>query len=264
MRFDRYLRFYNQAENLLEFGRAWGVYEFPDGQNQIWFASRHEATRAKVCLNHPAILDLVSQIPDAIGPISLMVTYLYGARSDKSTSGTRVVCNVAAKTRSMLEQVARSRELTILAPHDSNDLASEICLEVELSQYDGIVFPDASAKARLRWLMNSGREEIVFEKERDQQTGEIVGLKPVTGLRAGRYLVADDICDGGATFVQVAQKLPACKVDLAVTHGIFSGGALDRLCAAGYGQIWTTNSFVQHLIEDEAEIRRRCNVQNVW
>lgn len=264
MKFDRYLRFYGEDEQVLTFGENWGVYEYPDGQNQIWFDSRHQVLRSTACLNHPAIMDLVSQIPEAIGPISLFVTYLYGARSDKSTSGSRVVCNVAAKSRAMLKRVTGDRELSVLAPHDCNDDALPFRGILDSSQYDGVVFPDASAKLRLSWLAGSFDHEIVCEKARDQQSGEIVGFKPIGKLKGSRYLVADDLCDGGATFIRVAQMMPGCLLDLSVIHGVFSGRALDRLFSAGYARIWTTNSYVQHLTEDEIEIQSRCNVQNVW
>lgn len=264
LQFDRYLRFYDQGERQLDFGDSWGVYEYPDGQNQIWFDSASVFWGAKACINHPAIVDLIGQIPNAIGPISLFVTYLYGARSDKTTSGNRVVSNIAANMRSLLKAVTADRELRILMPHDSNDQAVDYSGSIDLSPYDAVVFPDTSARARLTWLASTGLKEIVCEKVRDQQTGDIVGFEVPSWLPNGRYLVADDICDGGATFVKVAQSMPHCNLDLAVVHGIFSGGALGRLFSAGYRQIWTTNSFVQHRIDDEADINRQCNVQNVW
>jgi len=249
---------------MLGYGEDWGVYEYPDGQNQIWFDSTTRACRGTVCLNHPAIVDLVSQIPGAIGTISLYVTYLYGARSDKTASGSRSICNIAAKSRAMLKQITGDRELKILAPHDCDADASDFRSSIDLSRYDGVVFPDASAKARLSWLKDRFTQEVVFEKERDQQTGDIVGFKPLGSVRGNRYLVADDLCDGGATFVRIAEALPGIALDLSVIHGVFSNGALDRLFGAGYGAIWTTNSFTQHRIQDEDEIQRRCKVQNVW
>lgn len=43
-------------------------------------------------------------------------------------------------------------------------------------------------------------------------------------------LIIDDICDGGGTFIQLAEKLKglgAAKIGLFVTHGIFSKGYKD-------------------------------------
>jgi ribose-phosphate pyrophosphokinase len=37
-------------------------------------------------------------------------------------------------------------------------------------------------------------------------------------------VIIDDICDGGATFLSIAEKINAKHLTLIVTHGIFSKG----------------------------------------
>ena len=68
------------------------------------------------------------------------------------------------------------------------------------------------------------------------------------GAFAGRdCLIMDDICDGGGTFVLLAEYLlrhGAASVGLAVTHGIFTKG-IDILFDAGISRIYTTDSFPQ-------------------
>jgi ribose-phosphate pyrophosphokinase len=117
-----------------------------------------------------------------------------------------------------------------------------------------LVCPDAGAKQRTKTIanaINSLRDDeigIVYcEKRRDPVTGKIqnaqVNAEDLTGKTA---VITDDICDGGATFIGIAQelkKLNCQHVILYVTHGIFSKGleVFDGLV----DQIFTTNSFPQ-------------------
>jgi phosphoribosylpyrophosphate synthetase len=69
---------------------------------------------------------------------------------------------------------------------------------------------------------------------------------PARGRRAGRAVVLlDDVASTGRTLVGRAQALlarGAATVDVAVTHGLFIGDALDQLRAAGVRHVWSTDS----------------------
>jgi ribose-phosphate pyrophosphokinase len=54
----------------------------------------------------------------------------------------------------------------------------------------------------------------------------------------------DDICDGGGTFLGLAEAtgLPWSRVDLYVSHGVFSKNALDNL-RERFEYVYTTNSY---------------------
>lgn len=59
-----------------------------------------------------------------------------------------------------------------------------------------------------------------------------------------KLLVIDDICDGGGTFVLLANELKKhnpTRFSLFVTHGIFSKG-VEVLYDAGYSSVITTDS----------------------
>lgn len=81
------------------------------------------------------------------------------------------------------------------------------------------------------------------EKVRDFDTGKLSGFTVPDMGEAERILIADDICDGGGTFVGLLDKIretSSAPVDLYVTHGIFSKG-LQIL--EGFDRIYTTDSF---------------------
>lgn len=93
---------------------------------------------------------------------------------------------------------------------------------------------------------------ITFSKNREMSTGEITSLTPNQKIEDnGNYLVLDDLCDGGRTFIELAKYFSntECKIELAVTHGIFSYGV--EVVASEFDHVYTTNSFRDDLESNE-------------
>lgn len=85
---------------------------------------------------------------------------------------------------------------------------------------------------------------ITFSKTREMSSGEITSLKPNQEINPnGNYLVLDDLVDGGRTFIELAKYFSntECRVELAVTHGIFSYGV--EIVASEFDHVYTTDSF---------------------
>lgn len=94
------------------------------------------------------------------------------------------------------------------------------------TKFDVIVSPDIGAmKKASKIAMMTNKPIIMSNKVRDVTTGHIL-LTEVFGDVEGKIcMIPDDICDGGATFILLAQELKkrgATEVYLYVTHGIFS------------------------------------------
>jgi len=91
-----------------------------------------------------------------------------------------------------------------------------------------VVAPDAGARKKAQGVADSNRLPIVEAgKIRDLATGEITGTAVFGDVEGKECLIVDDICDGGRTFIALAQALKAKgakRVILYVTHGIFSFG----------------------------------------
>jgi ribose-phosphate pyrophosphokinase len=116
-----------------------------------------------------------------------------------------------------------------------------------------IICPDAGAVERTQSIANAFEKDmqivpIVYcEKVRDPATGNITHTEVKTDNLAGMTaIITDDICDGGYTFIKLAEQLKAkgaARVILYVTHGIFSKGldVFDGLI----DHIYTTQSFPQ-------------------
>lgn len=98
--------------------------------------------------------------------------------------------------------------------------------------YDAVIAPDAGAAKRAsqvaQWL---GVPMIQAWKYRDIKTGELTGfgIEPFN-FASKCALIVDDICDGGGTFVGLAevikQAFPNCVLDLYTTHGYYTQGVL--------------------------------------
>lgn len=109
-------------------------------------------------------------------------------------------------------------------------------------QYDVVVSPDAGAEKRAGAVARRlGIPLIHGWKTRDIGSGKIsgFGLEP---CHANTALVVDDICDGGGTFVGLAEVLMVRGItaDLYVTHGLFSQGTAKLL--AHYRKVFCTDS----------------------
>jgi ribose-phosphate pyrophosphokinase len=116
-----------------------------------------------------------------------------------------------------------------------------------------ILLPDEGAIQRYPKLKDAGNDQMVraltASKKRDPQTGVLSGF--IVPLRDqfldAPVLVIDDLCDGGGTFIGIAQELRKAGITqplyLYVSHGIFSKGL--EVLFQHFDQIFTTNSFDQ-------------------
>jgi ribose-phosphate pyrophosphokinase len=107
-----------------------------------------------------------------------------------------------------------------------------------------IVAPDAGAyKKSYKFAQSVGAAGVITcNKIRDLKSGKIEGISCEQNVTGKHLLVLDDICDGGRTFIEVANIMDkASRVDLAVTHGIFSKGV--EVVASKFDNVYTTNSF---------------------
>lgn len=113
-----------------------------------------------------------------------------------------------------------------------------------------ICSPDKGAFHKVKQLVYElrrvGEEFIVGSKIRDSKTGALTGFDYTyhQSIVDKDICIIDDICDGGGTFVGLAEELltdGARSVSLYVTHGIFSKG-LDVFDGI-INHVYTTDSF---------------------
>lgn len=223
----------------------WEYNLFPDGQVQFKIKKCYLVQNnmlnfdVKASLCNPTILDLFNQLRYTIPNCSFYINYYYGARCDKYTTDEYVVCNVAQKQS--------SNNTKYLAPH-CNKLLEDSMYEfyipdcINLNDYHLIVCPDESAFKRYENLIKN-HNCMICEKERDQDTGRIISHKiPNFSPNFRKVLVIDDLCDGGNTFISVADSMPSeTEKHLFIFHGVFSNNALGKLTEK-FDKIFVSNS----------------------
>ena len=185
-----------------------------------------------------------------------VIPYFPGARQDRFQAGEALSAKVYASFVNSLNL----KSVTVFDAHSPVILALlDRVRHVESTRYAytalyglgnirGVIVPDAGAAKRseaVAALLAVPTYQAL--KHRDSSTGKLSGFQ-VPNLPLPfpneKYVVVDDICDGGGTFMGLAAASGLDKRNLAlyVSHGIFSGRAYEL--AEHYGTIITTDSIV--------------------
>jgi ribose-phosphate pyrophosphokinase len=107
-----------------------------------------------------------------------------------------------------------------------------------------LLAPDEEAGQWVRAAAAAGGlDHAVCHKLRQGDLDVQVAL-PGAELRGRAVVLLDDLASTGRTLAAAAQAALACgaaSVDVAVTHGLFIGDALDNLRAAGVRHVWSSD-----------------------
>ena len=185
--------------------------------------------------------------------LALYLPYFPGARQDHPEPGTPHTLEIYANAlrpyniKKIVTVDPHSSAVFGVAPNmyviDPNEILNG-------RRYNAIIAPDGGAYGRANAVARTLNCPLVqATKKREQSTGRITKYEldqaAIGEIGVGRYLVVDDICDGGATFLLLAQAFrtpPTVSIlDLYVSHGIFSRGLRDL--SQVYEKIITTDAF---------------------
>lgn len=200
------------------------------------------------------LLALTSAIKYIREDIMLFMPYFPGARQDRREDGFAFT----AKMYADIINAQKYNTVFIVDPHSPVTpalldfcqvlpTAEVVKMFIENMNITGLICPDAGAERRtLELAKQLGIEHVVFaRKKRDPKTGSLSGFSLDTLPTYGDYLVVDDICDGGATFISLAKEYTKdpyrASLHLWVTHGIFSKGLTELF--KHYTTIGCTDSF---------------------
>jgi len=209
-----------------------------DGQRFIFASIRNSDDIMKLLLVTDAFKRKYGFIPE------LYLPYIPYARQDRVANAGE---SLSIKVFTDLINLQEYPKVHVLDPHsdvssvlinnihitDSTVFAKKVWrnLPDEYKKDAIIIAPDAGALKKtykIAKAVNYDKEVVFCEKQRDTKTGEITGTKVYTDdFKDKTFIMFDDICDGGRTFIEIAKVLKekgAKKVILAVAHGIFSKG----------------------------------------
>jgi len=196
----------------------------------------------------------------------LQVGYVYGGRTDRTINGGVVIPSVVS---SLIQSSPVAISKTYLFdPHSDVTAAclpnavavSNIELvrqHLEMCGYDKdasiLIAPDQGAMKKTAHIAEQlGMRYTFTSKVRNVNDGSLSGFSvpyPAAFNRVSNAIIVDDICDGGGTFIGVADvvhQFSNASVDLVVSHGIFSNG----FDLEGILQITTTNSFRDFTLDE--------------
>jgi ribose-phosphate pyrophosphokinase len=244
---------------------------FPDGTSQIWKLpdGLFDEERINIDWNFESERELIDLYSiNALIPkgkvTSLHIPYMPYARQDKEI-GNKNTFNlyVFAGLLNMLcfdsitAMDVHNPELTkhLIKNFRNYSVTSIHNNLIDCIKPNYLVFPDKGASDRYSYLNGMRIPILVFDKYRHQGSGTITEHKIVSGMTGDRlpygskFLVIDDLCDGGATFISIAKVLKKICLDpdlyLYVTHGGFSKGR-EVLTDVGY-KLFTTDSLIKNV-----------------
>lgn len=260
------------------------ITQYPDGQQDILILNKVEKKEWTIFsrFNSFKDLELILLATKAlrrlgIKEISLNIPYLLGARSDRQfqEGGTSYLVDIIAPIinaqnyESVLvldvhsDVAAACIDNLILTPN--HDLFIHFAA-LNFGRKYTLVSPDAGSLKKIYSLAERIKLEcpqdefdiITCTKHRDIKTGKILSTEVpcpnyVNDLADGykrTFVIVDDICDGGRTFIEIAKVIKEnythlASIYLVVTHGIFSAGFVEL--EKYFDGIYCTNSMQNHV-----------------
>ncbi len=206
-------------------------------------------------------LFVVAQLADIIShwkqlsSVELKINYMPYSRQDRKTSSgeanaMKVVGKFINSLGFGLVTTSDPHSDVVEAVVDNLDIVEQWVEMVEfsgyLNPYTVLVSPDAGALKKIYKVANKLKYPVICAtKVRDVETGDIVDTQVEYNLEAPNpdFLIVDDICDGGRTFIELAKKLKPLtqgRILLYITHGVFSKGFDDL--EQHFDQIYVANN----------------------
>ena len=239
-------------------GEGYKVINYPDGEKHLKIDELDLKQQVVIdCrITNSDDLFILMQLSDILNRLEVKVChiriwYLMGMRCDRLFSMNeaftlKLVANVINSFNSSTVEVVEAHS------NRTGDLIKNYCsVGSELhSVYEDhrhshvFCLPDKGAALRYRWI----KDCITCEKVRDVATGELKGFSVgsiVADKEPNKIMVMDDLCDGGGTFVGIAELLRKeynpKELCLAVVHAIQEEGI--KRVASVYDKIYITNSY---------------------
>ena len=254
------------------------INRFPDGQQSVTLIVdpahltpvREDGVVIKSRLNTFRDLELIVCATAAlrnigIQSIQLYTPYFMGARSDRrfregdANYLKQVICPIINSQK--------FESVTVLDPHSD---VLEACLDnfVKINNHDivkkALTDIDNKNNAQERIVLvspDAGAYKKIFDVARKFKINRIITATKVRDIRTGKilhteipvldqhedlkYVIVDDICDGGRTFIELAKAIhdsrPTAEVYLIVTHGIFSNSFYEL--SKHIKKVYSSNSY---------------------
>jgi ribose-phosphate pyrophosphokinase len=240
-------------------------HRFPDGEIKLTLPARlPERTVLLRTLDHPneklVELLLAAETARALGArhVTLVAPYLAYMRQDMAFAPGEAVSQrvVGRFLAGLFDAVITVDPHLHRTEHLAQALPARCAIALSAAPLIGrfiaqqglrplLVGPDDESD---QWVAQAaaagGFEYAVCRKTRHGDRQVDIDL-PAMDWRGRHIVLVDDVASTGRTLAraaQVARAAGAARVDVAVTHPLFVGDALEALAAAGVRNIWSTDS----------------------
>ncbi len=217
---------------------------FPDGQPHVNISEISEGDDVKVIcsLTNTSLLIQLLETSNALDNLFakkkvLVIPYLMGARSDRlMLPGDSIDLKVIAE---MINSCGFEKvylydvhsDVALLLIKNAVGINNKNLVEKYDMPNAVLICPDAGAAKKVGKYFdwNSNIETIVYcNKTRDLATGKLtLEILEPDECTNKNCVIIDDICDGGGTFLAIAEKIKPAHLTLIATHGIFSKGFME-------------------------------------
>lgn len=234
------------------------IIQFPDGEPHFKFTDdldRKDKYQVECRITNPIDLFIVCQVADILDRLSvqwkLNIYYLMSMRMDRVISFNE---SFSLKVVADILNLFHPEKVEVLEPHSLRTIKeinnSKAVTEIPSFDFSDfiVVFPDKGAQERYS-NMDFSDYVVTCNKVRDPNTGKLLSFEitnPEVIERAPAempFMVIDDLCDGGGTFVGIANLLKNYnrKRNITVTHLVNEKG-IKNLCE-NYDDVTVTNSY---------------------
>ncbi len=125
------------------------------------------------------------------------------------------------------------------------DIRDTMLVHGKLPECLTIVSPDTGGVVRARALAKRLQAELAIIDKRRERAGESEVMNIVGDVDGRTCLIVDDIVDSGGTLCNAAEAIinaGAKSVSAYITHGVFSGKAVERIEASALTNLTVTDS----------------------
>lgn len=250
----------------------YSISRFPDGEVQITLdrINHKDGALVKCRITNAEELFIVMQVADILNRHAVIwwldIYYLMGSRMDRVMDFNRpftlrimanVLNNLGAFNVNVF--VPHSDRSSLEGFHRSVSIPKEVGIALDEFDADSIVscsgycliVPDKGAYNRLGFEAREYYHNniVVVNKVRDIATGKIQKIEitnPDVVLSTNKkFIIVDDLCDGGGTFCGIAEEIrkikPDASLSIFVTHMVNPRG-IENLSKT-FDHVWFTNSY---------------------
>ncbi len=206
--------------------------------------------------------------------ITAVMPYFGYARQDRKTGGrtpisAKLVANIITRAGAdrVLTMDLHSGQIQGFFDIPTDNLLSTPVLAADIQKnYPKsaelmIVSPDVGGVVRARALAKRLDADLAIVDKRRSGPGVSEVMNIIGDVKGRRCILFDDIIDGGGTLCNAAEALSnegAEEVSAYVSHGVLSGGAVERISGSALKEVVVTDS-----IDGGDQIRKASKVRHV-